>query len=169
MGFQICAISFSLISIWKTHWQRRVGGATRGMKKRRVRREEGRVETSPATRRRALGEGAGEGMDEKRTLEYPIVCEDETNHGTAIGNILGLYNLVKAFGMYYFCKACYNMLQKCPWTDKKYSFEGNRKKMPGGNIGEIHVPSSLNKVRSLCLTSVHFTPPIFSLFFKPDC
>jgi predicted aldo/keto reductase-like oxidoreductase len=64
---------------------------------------------------------------EKGLINLPT-CEDEGTQGTAIGHVLWLYNLMKAFGMYDFCKARYKSLSECPWKKDK-PFEENLKKM----------------------------------------
>jgi predicted aldo/keto reductase-like oxidoreductase len=69
----------------------------------------------------------GKEWSAKGTLNIPH-CEVESTHGTSIGHMLWLYNLMKAFGMYDFCYDRYQSLKSQPWNEKK-SFEENRKKM----------------------------------------
>ena len=69
----------------------------------------------------------GKEWKEKGLLNIPT-CENESTEGTAIGHVLGLYNLMKSFGMYGFCAARYQSFMGCPWSKSK-SFEENRKKM----------------------------------------
>ena len=69
----------------------------------------------------------GKDWHEKGLLNIPT-CENEATHGTAIGHVLWLYNLMKSFGMHDFCAVRYKNLLGCKWNDKK-PFEENRKKL----------------------------------------
>lgn len=137
LGPKITPMEFALLTSWKSfgHHTASVGFARTAD-----------VEDSMAAAR-MLGEGTcfpelkaaeqrmtarmeqelGKEWLERGLLNIPT-CEVESTHGTAIGHVLWLYNLMKAFGVYDFCAARYKSLQGSPWNNKK-TFEENMKKM----------------------------------------
>jgi predicted aldo/keto reductase-like oxidoreductase len=64
-------------------------------------------------------------------------CYDEPTAGQALGHMLWLHGLMKAYGMYDFCRDRYNMLEGCSWNRRK-SFEANIAKMRSFNPGRSY-------------------------------
>mmetsp|Transcript_22725 Transcript_22725/g.63198 ORF Transcript_22725/g.63198 Transcript_22725/m.63198 type:complete len:647 (+) Transcript_22725:120-2060(+) len=96
----------------------------------------------------------GEDWYKKGLLKLPS-CYDKTTNGVAIGHILWLHNVCKAFGMYEFARDRYANLETAAWDDKK-TFEENLDKWASGNSGRGYI-AGLNLDEAL---KDHYNPEL---------
>ena len=137
IGPEMSPISFACLNSWKTQQFHTVSvGFARpsdieeALKAAKI-FAEGKFETAlneveqrlDAQKEKALGKD----WNEKGLLNLPT-CEEAEAHGSAIGHVLWVHNLMKAFGMYDFCLARYDQLEQTSWNNKK-PFSENEKNL----------------------------------------